>query len=198
MSKQNFWDDYYKNGSYLLFWDYQLPSQELVTFLATENMAKQSKCLDIGSGGGNDAIFMAQCGYEVTGLDISNTALEISAQRARKSNVKLNWVHDDILSAPFSGEYFDFISDRGCFHHISDEQRPAYATQILRILKPGGKLLLRGSSSGKSGVFFNKVNETVIDNFFHPAYFSRGPVLPISILADRDILACNIVVLTKK
>jgi hypothetical protein len=37
------------------------------------------------------------------------------------------------------------VTDRGCFHHLPEEARSRYATEVARFLKPGGALLLRGS-----------------------------------------------------
>jgi hypothetical protein len=35
--------------------------------------------------------------------------------------------------------------DRGCFHYLAPEDRPGYAAELRRVLRPGGKLLLRSS-----------------------------------------------------
>ena len=40
--------------------------------------------LDVGCGGGTDAIFMAQSGFRVIGIDISASVLRIAEKRAKK------------------------------------------------------------------------------------------------------------------
>ena len=193
-----FWEHTYENGQYLEHWDYKNPSQELVTFTATGLIPEDARCLDLGCGAGNEAIFLAQCGYRVAGIDLSKKALVIAGERARNKNVEIEWIQGDVLATGLESDSFDFINDRGCFHHIKDIDRPAFSKEMARLLRVGGHLMIRGCSDENSGEHFVLVNKESIDRFFKKQTFDRGPVLPIIMISDAGTLESNIVILTKK
>ena len=76
------WDSLYTGGTYLQHWDYAQASQELVGAVAALGLRAGTPALDLGCGAGREGIFLAQCGYAVTGVDLSPTALGIAKTRA--------------------------------------------------------------------------------------------------------------------
>ena len=90
-----------------------------------------------------------------------------------------------------------FANDRGCFHHIKEKDRPRYAMEIMRVLKPGAFLLLRGCREDDSGTFVT-VKQEDIDRHFSKDKFSYGSVRPITLISDAGTLLSNIVVIKKK
>jgi SAM-dependent methyltransferase len=62
---------------------------------------KPGEALDVAMGEGRNAIFLAQEGWQVTGFDIANEALDSLQVRAKKMNLKINTIHA-------SREDFDF------------------------------------------------------------------------------------------
>jgi len=70
----------------------------------------------------------------------------------------------DVRQLPFRRHCFDAAIDRGCFHYPGPDDRPAYAAELLRVLRPGGKLLLRASLRA-AGVR-NDMDEEVIGRTF--------------------------------
>lgn len=197
-TNQLWWDKAYQTGQYLSLWDFKHPSPELAAFIASGLIPETGNCLDMGCGSGNEAIFLAQCGYNVTGIDFSEKALEIADKKARTNKVEIKWMSEDVTNINLIGSTFDFINDRGCFHHINENERQKYADETGRLLKPGGHLLIRGSrnkNSEEKG--FVIVNEECIDRFFNKILFKRGPVLPISYISDTGLLEANIVILQK-
>lgn len=192
-----YWEEMYQTGQYLNRWDYNQPSQELVCFIAAGLIPLNGNCLDIGCGAGNEAIFLAQLGYCVTGIDFSTNALEIAKERAKIKNANVAWIKRMITDTGLPGNSFDFINDRVCFHHVVESERKQYANEMYRILKPGGRLLIRGSRDGNMQGFL-EVDEEAIDKFFDKNSFTRGHILPITLIFDTGKLDCNIVVLIKK
>ncbi|MFH1295797.1 MAG: class I SAM-dependent methyltransferase [Bacteroidota bacterium] len=192
-----YWEEMYQTGQYLNRWDYKQASQELVCFITTGLIPINGNCLDMGCGAGNEAIFLAQLGYRVTGIDFSTTAIEIAKGRAKIKNSNVTWINGMVTNTGLQSNSIDFINDRACFHHIIESERKQYASEAYRILKPGGCLLLRGSRNGNTRGFV-EVNEEVIDKFFDKNSFTRGHILPITLIFDSGKLDCNIVVLTKK
>lgn len=194
---QLWWENAYQTGQYFNRWEYKQPSQELVCFVAAGLIPLNGNCLDIGCGAGNEAIFLAQLGYHVTGIDFSRNALEIAKERAKIKNANVTWIKRIVTDTGLPGNSFDFINDRACFHHVAENERMQYANEMYKILKPGGRLLIRGSRDSNMQGFL-EVNEEAIDKFFDKNNFTRGPVLPVTLIFDTGKLDCNIVVLTKK
>lgn len=207
------WEQAYLEGRYKN-WDFGGPSSELVATIAVNGLAKPGQtALDIGCGGGWESIFLAQCGYQVTGVDLSRNALEIAVERAKEAGVQVHFCQGDALNLPVEDCSVDFANDRGCFHVIPEEQREAYAKEVHRVLKPGGILLLRGcgrfdddlkkqmaQADGQAGrdVSFHVVNQEVIDRFFGSDRFDRGPVLPLRMMGKAHGIPGNMVVLRKR
>ena len=197
-TNQPWWERAYQTGQYRSLWDFKHPSPELVAFIASGVIPENGNCLDVGCGSGNEAIFLAQCGYNVTGIDFSKKALEIADKKAKTENVEIKWLSKNITDTGLKSETFDFINDRGCFHHINENERQQYADEMCRLLKPGGHLLIRGSRNKKSEEEgFVIINKECIDRFFNKSFFKRGPVLPITYISDTGLLEANIVILTK-
>lgn len=85
------------------------------------------KALDIATGTGRNAIYLAQHGYEVTGVDISEEGLMIAEKRALSLGFNIPWVRADIdyfrFPRHFSEGYFNVIVctnflDRNIFKEI--------------------------------------------------------------------------------
>ncbi|MGZ3743767.1 MAG: class I SAM-dependent methyltransferase [Pseudobdellovibrionaceae bacterium] len=84
------------------------------------------KALDLGCGTGTTAFTMAQMGLNVTGIDISETAIEMARDFAANQNLKIEFVTGDILQLESLNRKFNVIYDSHCLHCIvftEDRQR---------------------------------------------------------------------------
>jgi ubiquinone/menaquinone biosynthesis C-methylase UbiE len=196
MSDDDYWENAYGSGEYK-HWEFSYPSPELVALVAAGALKRNAKVVDVGCGGGIDAIFMTQCGFRVIGVDISLAALKIAKKRARKAHVEVDWCRGSVLQLPIKDGIVDFLMDRGLFHLVEDGDRPGYASEIFRVLKNKGRALIRGSSGKFPHDQFNPVTEKVIDRYFVAYKFKRGPVLPIPLFSVEGLMDGRIVVLTK-
>jgi SAM-dependent methyltransferase len=109
--------------------------------------------LDIGCGLGDNAIYLAKNGYNVTGLDISPTALTTAEQRARDAGVDVRFAVADSTTLEGYTDAFDTIVDSGMFHCLDDDGKRAYAAAAHRATRPGATLLISCFSDA------NPVNE---------------------------------------
>ena len=133
------WDSYYKENNVE-----KMPWYEKNLDLDLKNEIKERKLdggrfLDLGTGPGTQAIQLANLGFDTTGSDLSETAI----QKAKNLSPKVNFVKDDFLKSQLPDEGFDYILDRGCFHVFEPQQRPIYVNQIKRILAKNGILFLK-------------------------------------------------------
>ena len=191
------WNESYATGAYRQHWDYSHPSQELATALASGLVPAGGVVLDIGCGAGRDAIFAAQCGFQAFGVDLSSQAIAIAQEQAQKAGVSVVWQVGSATQLPIHDTTIDLASDRGCLHHIAVAERPLYFTEIARVLKSNGRLLLRGAASDEDN-FFKPIQPATIDPFLRTNQLQRGPFVPITMLADENKeLAAHIVWITK-
>jgi len=177
-------------------WEPIYPSPELAALVAVGVFEKDARILDVGCGGGLDAIFLAQCGFDLIGIDISPAALRVAKRRARKTKVRVDWRLGDVLALPLEDEAVDFIIDRGLLHVIDNKCRSKYSSELYRVLKPHGRVLIRGASKKSSKERFNPITEKVIRKYF--PRFRSGPLLPIPLFSPAGALDGRIAFLTKR
>jgi 2-polyprenyl-3-methyl-5-hydroxy-6-metoxy-1,4-benzoquinol methylase len=101
--------------------------------------------LDAGCGQGYEAIFMAKRGLRVTALDISNSLLHHTGQRAKAAGVSdsISLMQADIVE-PFMHVQQDFdvcISLTGVISHTGDKHKEAIAN-LVGLVKNGGFIIL--------------------------------------------------------
>ena len=95
----------------------------------------KGKALDVACGAGRDSIFLAQNGFDVTGVDISSVALARAETRSQQEGLKINWCEHDLdFGLPFSSK-FDVILMIRFMNNRLHEVFP-------RHLNPGGALLV--------------------------------------------------------
>jgi SAM-dependent methyltransferase len=105
------------------------------------------RTLEVGCGTGTNAIYLAQHGFEVVGIDISPLAIERARARAH-GRCRFETV-DFLGQTPLDGP-FQFVFDRGCFHTFDDDHdRAQFAEKVAALLSDGGTWLsLIGSTEG--------------------------------------------------
>lgn len=126
----------YKQGS--TPWDIGKPDINLVQTVTTIPIGP-CKALEIGCGTGDNAIWLAQQGFDVVGVDASEIAIEKVSEKAAKADVSCAFFVRDVLENHIEGAPFAFAFDRGCFHALSsDKERRHFAEQVNRHLGNGG------------------------------------------------------------
>ncbi len=99
------------------------------------------RILDLAPGPGFVAIELAKLRrYEVVGLDISETFVQIASERARAAGVAVDFQRGDAAEMPFADNSFDFVTCRAAFKNFSDPV--GSLREIHRVLKPGGTGLI--------------------------------------------------------
>ncbi|MBP0019426.1 MAG: class I SAM-dependent methyltransferase [Cyanobacteria bacterium SBLK] len=96
----------------------------------------RSRILEIGCGTGGNAYFLANLGYDVTAIDMSERAIEIASERFTHPN--LRFYHADFTKGEINDE-FDIAFDRGCFHAFTDQKSyNLFAEYVAKILVKNG------------------------------------------------------------
>jgi SAM-dependent methyltransferase len=147
------WDESY--ASCELPWDTGEPEPLLVEFV-TAGRIRPTQTLEIGTGTGTNALWLAERGFDVLGIDIAPLAIERAMAKLEGRALGCRFATLDFLAASpandpavFGGS-FHFIFDRGCFHVFDEpEERTRFAAHVAAILAPGGLWLsLIGSTDG--------------------------------------------------
>lgn len=100
-----------------------------------------SKVLDLAPGPGYFAIELAKiAGYEVVGLDISETFIDIAQKNAAKEGVQVDFRRGSASDMPFPNETFDFVLCRAAFKNFTEPVRAL--EEMHRTLRPGGRALI--------------------------------------------------------
>ena len=98
--------------------------------------------LDVGCGTGENALYLAEHGHEVWGLDISGVAIERAMIKSHARRLPVVFLTADVLDPDAVGRTFDTVIDSGCFHTLTDEQRPRYAASAHALTGDEGRLHL--------------------------------------------------------
>ena len=126
----------YREGS--APWDVGKPDFNLIQTVTTTPI-QPCKALEIGCGTGDNAIWLAERGFAVVGVDSAGLAIEKAEQKAADANVPSVFLVQDFLIGHVRGAPFGFVFDRGCFHVMdSDEDRTEFAGQVQQHLGDGG------------------------------------------------------------
>lgn len=102
--------------------------------------SKDLRVLDVGCGNGYVLGQYAKCGAKVSGVDLTQTALDLSQKRFALAGLQGDFRLTDGNKLPFEDATFDIACSMGVLHHIADP-RPMIA-EMHRVLKPGGHLIL--------------------------------------------------------
>jgi SAM-dependent methyltransferase len=142
------------------WWHLSRPSPELMAVLEDGTIAPPGRVLDLGCGLGVELAEMARRGFQAVGIDISRAAID----QASQLHPTVEFHVADVLSLPFAAERFDVLLDRGCFHYLAPADRPRYEVEAWRVLRPGGRFLLRACLT--SGGERNDLPDDVIERHF--------------------------------
>ena len=107
--------------------------------------------LDAGCGTGDNAMFFANRGNKVTGIDFLEVPIQRAQRKATERGVQVTFLVKDALTFKDWNERFDNVIDSGLFHVFSDEDRRRYVEGLATILKPGGRLFLMCFSDEEPG-----------------------------------------------
>lgn len=121
-------------------WDIDHPQQAFVELEQAGQI--QGTVLDVGCGTGEHALYLAQRGYEVWGIDISPLAIYKAQEKALSHDLQVTFQVVDALAMQGLERTFDTVIDSGLLHNFSDEERIRFIKSLKSLLKPGGTYFL--------------------------------------------------------
>lgn len=152
-------------------WDGHALPRGLRNLVESDNGAAltPSTALDLGCGTGDNAIYLAQNGWQVTGVDFAPRALRAARAKAQAGKVSVRFLCADIaqLSSADLGDDFALVVDSGCIHGMNDHDRAGYVRLVNEVTAANSRLLIMAFAPGALfGV--RGIDEAEIDRLFAP------------------------------
>lgn len=124
-------------------WDGVRPN-ELKQVIEGPDALPKGRALDLGSGKGTKAIYMAAHGWEVTGVEMVPRALREARKRAMAAGVEVDFRLGDVTRLSDLGltPGYTLVFDFGCYHGLRSDQRARYAEGVTALAGPGATLLM--------------------------------------------------------
>ncbi len=129
----------YANGE--VPWDDTLPPPEVQALVA---QLPPGRALDLGCGYGRTAIYLAQHGWQVDGIDFVPQAIAGAQKRAEKMAVadKIQFHAGSVANLDHLTAPYDLAIDVGCLHALTQPQQQSYRDGLLRLLRRDAIYLL--------------------------------------------------------
>jgi len=113
--------------------------------------ARSVSIIDVGGGESTLVDDLLHRGYEnLTVLDVSPTAIEVTRKRLGSDAERVHWLVGDVGEMELERDAYDLWHDRAVFHFLTTPaRRVAYVQQVARAVKPGGHVII--STFGPEG-----------------------------------------------
>lgn len=131
-------------------WDSGIPSEELQRFVKS-GIVKPGRALEIGCGTGTNAIFLAQNGFDVTGVDLSDAALQQARDKAAAAGTSIKFVEADVTKLALDEQPFPFVFDRGTYHIVRHNDLKGFQSVLSKFVAPGGYFLVLAGNANDNG-----------------------------------------------
>lgn len=155
-SRQLLFKTFYRLG--FVPWDGHPLAQSLRGLIEGDGALARGTALDLGCGTGDNSIYLAKHGWQVTGVDFVAKAVDKARAKGSANKLDIKFAQGDAtrLSSEGVGTNFDLIVDNGCLHGMSPEDRDAYVREVTAVAAPSARLLLveflPGGSFGVPGI----------------------------------------------
>ncbi len=144
-SRKRLFDRAYRRGR--TPWDSGITPPEVVAFMEgdVEGGVGPGRALDLGCGTGTNALYLADQGWEVVGIDFSELAIGAARTKLAASSLPgVTFHRGDVTQLTAEGitGCFDFVLDIGCFHGVPPTKRDHYVREVAAHTSAGATLLM--------------------------------------------------------
>jgi 2-polyprenyl-3-methyl-5-hydroxy-6-metoxy-1,4-benzoquinol methylase len=145
MDDNTYWKNVYrgkvkfasKNNSDVIPWEIKTVDPNLKQFLDSIDL-NTGELLELGSGSGYDSVYLADHGFDVTAIDVSEDVIELS--KKIHVNSKVNFIAVDFFQDS-TDKKFDVIYDRGFLHNYKNRLQEIFE-KLNALLTDNGKLII--------------------------------------------------------
>ncbi len=146
-NEENFWEQkIYAKGKHLNRYPYDSVVSFIYNYYPKEKERRNIGIVEIGCGAGNNMWFCAKEGFNVAGVDISETAISYAKNRLYKDNLNGDLRVGNFKKLPWEKETYDLGIDRCSTVCVGSEEQRIAIKEMHRILKKGGLFFYNGYS----------------------------------------------------
>ena len=201
MTEDNFFDNVYKNADKdnleSIPWATLIANEHLVNYLDEMDIVTDQRALVIGCGLGDDAEVLAEAGYAVDAIDISETAIKMAEERFPK--LAIDFRVEDIFELPkFMNGHYDLVFESRTIQSLDPKFRDALVNIIADLVKEDGELLVHTNMQDDSETYggppwplYRRELDTFQDHGLKVCYNKEKKI-------NRPIAPYDVVVLFKK
>ena len=153
-------------------WDTQITPPEVVEIVERESLPA-GRALDLGCGTGTNCVYLARHGWQAVGVDFSTMAIWQARRQARRAGVNCRFYRADVTALSFLEGLFDFVLDIGCLHSVSLDRWKRYATEVTRLLRPGGLYMLYAFVPRHDRLGSRGISPEEVRDLFAPAFVAE-------------------------
>jgi SAM-dependent methyltransferase len=146
MSLAAHWDRQYRRAQ--LPWEPGRPSTELRRVLAAWHV-RPCPAIELGCGTGRNAVWLAEQGFEVLGVDVSPLAVQRAREHRTIPGTPVHFLAADLLDWWKLGGPYGFVFDRGCYAAVRTFDRDGYLRTLEQVLQRGALGLLLMGNAGE-------------------------------------------------
>jgi SAM-dependent methyltransferase len=123
-----------------------VPDHRLVEVVEGPDQLPRGRALDLGSGTGRNAIYLALRGWDAVGVEMSGYAVEVARRKAAEQVAPARFVQGDVTALPDLdiGAAFNLFMDGGCYHTLPPGRRNAYGESVTAVAALGARLIMVG------------------------------------------------------
>ncbi len=151
MDPKTHWDKIYTTQAPESVSWYRAHLETSLALIERAAASRSANIVDIGGGESTLVDDLLLRGYKnLTVLDVSQTAIEVTKRRMGPAADQVRWLVGDILEIGLEPRAYDLWHDRAVFHFLTTQkERIAYVRQVARAVKPGGHVIV--STFGPEG-----------------------------------------------
>jgi SAM-dependent methyltransferase len=115
-----------------------------LSFIARSTPSNSVSIIDVGGGESTLVDDLLACGYgNLTVLDISRKAIDITKARLGAFADRVDWLVADVTTTDLPANAYDIWHDRAVFHFLTTApDRSAYVERVKKSVKPGGHVIV--------------------------------------------------------
>lgn len=133
--------DIYGKGKQLNLWPYSVVVSAFSRIRSEWSKDRQPRVLELGSGAGNNLWLLGNLGFDVVGIEQSETAVDFARRRLADLGLTARIEIGDMSEMPFEDREFDFVLDRASITQVEADKVPNVSDEIYRVLRSPGRLL---------------------------------------------------------
>lgn len=139
------WEERYTAGD--TPWDTGLVDPALRALVEAGCLAP-CRAVEFGCGTGTNAVFLAGRGFDVTGIDYSQLAIDQARTKADAAGLRITWQVGDLADLEPPAEPYTLLFDRGCYHCMRRAgMLSAYQAAVGRLLPSGARIVILAGNS---------------------------------------------------